>query len=76
MDQRIKSYIEIVGVVIGCLIVIGWLAAAFASPFYVLMRKDSKGRQYNLWQRNKEFLIPLYDQYLTSAILSIFVEID
>ena len=62
MDQRIKSYIEIVGVVIGCLIVIGLLAAAFASPFYVLMRKDSKGRQYNLWQWNKEFLIIIHIQ--------------
>ena len=55
-----KRYIEIVGVVIGCLIVIGLLVAAFASPFYVLLRKDTKGRQYNLWRWNKEFLIPFY----------------
>ena len=51
-DKCSKSSMVIVGVVIGCL-----LAVAITTTCYVVLQKDTKGRQYNLWQWNIEFLI-------------------
>ena len=42
-DRCSKSYVGIVGVVIGCL-----LAVAITTTCYVVLQKDTKGRQYNL----------------------------
>ena len=42
-DKGSKSSMVIVGVVIGCL-----LAVAITTTCYVVLQKDTKGRQYNL----------------------------
>ena len=44
-DRCSKSYVGIVGVVIGCL-----LTVAIATTCYAVMQKDCRGRKYNLWQ--------------------------
>ena len=46
-----KSYIVIVGVVIGCLGTV-----AITTTCYAVRQKDSKGRKYNVWQYDIEYL--------------------
>ena len=49
-DKCSKSSMVIVGVVIGCL-----LAVAITTTCYLVLQKDTKGRQYNLCPQNIEY---------------------